>query len=208
MTWTNFKLNFVEVKKSMNKKLVGTIVGAFTIGVMVCAIFFMSFGVQLMNVSGNVGVDLETSSIHCRIRVWKGDELILDQHHSGVVTNIGDNQTLYWAFGDADFGSNYDNNVTYISIGNYTGSMNTSVTQLPAEWNRTSATIEDETQSQLNLTCTFYPDSGPYKADCIGLNWASSGDNNLWAYDTFSEVTGIDDTFTINVEFQVSVSHS
>jgi hypothetical protein len=56
------------------------------------------------------------------------------------------------------------------------------------------------------LTCTFYPDDGgPYTADCIGLNYDDAG-NNLWGYDTFSEVTGIDDTFTINVEFKVSVS--
>jgi len=79
---------------------------------------------------------------------------------------------------------------------------------LPGEWNRTLGTVEHQGQSQLNISCTMYPDAGPYTADCFGLNWASSGDGNLWAWDTDTEVTGIDDSFTINIEFIVSVSHS
>lgn len=196
----------------ISKKYGGLIAGAFAIGVIVCAVFFMSYGHNILYEQGSIGIDLETSSIHCRIRVWKGNNLILDEYHSGNVTNIGDNMTLYWIFGDSDFSpvsGDYDSNTTWISIGNYTNGIDETVTQLPLEWNRTAATIEDEGQSALNLTCTFYPDTnGPYKADCIGLNWASSGDNNLWGVDIFTEVTGIDETFTINVEFKVSVSHS
>jgi len=170
-------------------------------------------GQQLANLSeigGSIGIDFETLSVHARIRMWSNGEKIFDEYHAGVVTDIGDNVTLAKLFGDSDFNvTAYALNCTYISIGNQ-GSLSTSSTILPGEWNRTAATIEDETQSQLNVTATFYPDSGPYTADCIGINWESGigKDTVLWGYDTFSEVTGIDDTFTITVEFQISVSHS
>jgi hypothetical protein len=54
----------------------------------------------------------------------------------------------------------------------------------------------------------FYPSTGPYTADCIGLNWEGGigNDYSLWGYDTFSEVTGIDSTFVITTEFQITVS--
>lgn len=195
----------------MEKKTVGLIAGAFCIGVIVCAVLLLTFAPQILKFQGYIGLQLQPGSIHSRIRIWKGNELILDEYKAGAVTNIGDNMTLFWIFGDTDLeigSGDYNTNATYISIGNQ-GTLNTGSTQLPGEWNRTAATPEDEGQSQLNLTCTFYPDAGgPYTADCIGLNWKSSGDNNLWGYDTFTEVSGIDDTFTINVEFQVSVSHS
>jgi len=196
----------------MNKKFVGTLVGAFAVGIIVCAVFVVSFAPHLLNFVGEVGVDLEAKSIHSRIRIWRGNELILDEWRAGVVTDLGDNMTLFWIFGDTDMQVNaipYTDNGTLSSIGNQ-GTLTSAITVLPGEWNRTTATVEDEVQSQLNLTCTFYPDdSGPYTADCIGLNTnATASANNLIMYDTFTEVTGIDETFTINVEFQVSVSHS
>ena len=150
--------------------------------------------------------------VHSRIRIWKGTELILDEWNAGAVTNLGDNMTYYWIFGDTDMQVNnipYTDNGTFITIGNQ-GTLTTSSVVLPGEWNRTAGTVEDEIQSQLNITCTFYPDNaGPYTADCIGLNTnATASANNLIMYDTFTEVTGIDETFTINVEFVVSESHS
>jgi len=196
----------------MNKKLVGVGVGSALIAIVVWTAFLMSFAPHILNLSGKAGVDLETSSVHCRIRMWQNGELVFDEHHSGNVTDLGDNMTLFWIFGDTDMQVNdipYLANGTYISIGDQ-GSLSDSSTVLPGEWNRTVATVEDETQSQLNLTCTFYPDAGgPYTADCIGLNTnATASANNLIMYDTFSEVTNIDETFTINVEFQISASHS
>jgi len=159
--------------------------------------------------SGRKGLIGQITSIHMRIRIWKAGVLILDEYHAGAVTDIGDNQTLFWIFGPTQMQiGSYMANCTYISIGNQ-GTLNTGSTQLPGEWNRTTATLEDFAQSQLNLTCTFKPDAGgPYTADCLGINWASSGNNNLWGYDTFTEVTGIDQTFTINVEVKVSVSYT
>lgn len=180
------------------------------VGVLIGTTFMMTAGSRLIDLYGSVGVDLEAMSVHSRIQIWKGNELVLDEYHSGVVTNLGDNTTLCKLFGDTTYNeTQYDLNATYISIGNQ-GSLSESSTVLPGEWNRTSGTLEDQAQSQLNMTCTFYPDTGPYTADCIGLNFEDGigKDNTLWAYDTFSEVTNIDDTFTINVEFQVSVSHS
>jgi len=153
----------------------------------------------------------EVSSVHCRIRMYQEGNLVMDQYHSGVVTDLGDNATLAKLFGDASYNlTQYDMNATYISIGNDGGSLASTVTVLPAEWNRTIGTIEDQAQSQLNITCTFNPTTGPFTADCIGLNFEGGigVDDSLWAYDTFSEVTGIDETFTINIEFQISVSHS
>lgn len=106
--------------------------------------------------------------------------------------------------------ADYTLNATYISIGNDTGSLGTSSTQLPNEWHREAGTIEDETQSQINMTCqiTGAEISNTQVADCIGINWKSSGNNNLWAYDTFTQVTGIDSTFTINIEFEIQQSHT
>lgn len=196
----------------MNRKLVGVGVGSALIAIIVWTILLMSFAPLLVRFYGVVGVDLEAYSVHSRIRIWKGNQLILDEYHAGAVTDLGDNMTLFWIFGDTDmqYGSiPYEANATYISIGNQ-GTLNTTSTVLPGEWNRTTATVEDETQSQLNLTCTFYPDAaGPYTADCIGINAESgAGGNDLIMYDTFTEVTGIDETFTVNVEIQISVSHT
>lgn len=194
----------------MEKKY-GVMIAVVACVAMLAGALFMYSLDRTLSLHGHVGVDFETSSIHCRIIIYDSETLVLDEYHSGVVTDIGDNLTLAKVFGDADFPVvNYTKNCTYISIGNQ-GSLSTSSTVLPGEWNRTQGTVEDEIQSQLNITCTFYPDaSGPYTADCIGLNWDSTIGitMTLWAYDTFTEVTGIDEDFTINVEFQVGVSHS
>lgn len=164
-----------------------------------------------LNYYPSVGIDMVTQSIHCRIRMWQSGELVFDEYHAGAVTDLGDNQTLFKLFGDTDMqyvDIPYTDNATYISIGDQ-GSLTTSSTVLPGEWNRTAGTIDNENQSYLNVSCTFYPDSGPYTADCIGLNFnATASANNLWGYDTFTEVTGIDDTFTINVDFKITSSHS
>jgi len=194
----------------MKKKTVGIGVALVTASVVVTALLVSSFyTAQLLQVWGRVGITLETHSIHCTVTFYQDGEVVYRFHHPGNVTDIGDNQTLYWLFGDpAMTEGTYASNVTYISIGNQ-GTLNDASTQLPGEWNRTLATIEYQTQSQLNLTCTFYPDNGgPYTADCIGLNYAASGDGNLWAYDILDEVTGIDETFTIDVDFQVSTGHA
>jgi hypothetical protein len=166
-----------------------------------------------LNYRSTVGLDFTKWSIHSQVQILDGEgNEIINEWHAGVVTNTGDNQTLAWVFGDADYNvTAYMNNATYISIGNDTGTLAATVTVLPNEWHREAGTVEQEQQSQLNVSCqiTGGEISGTQVADCIGLNWGSEDDsNNLWAYDTFTEVTGIDNTFTINIEFQISVSHS
>ena len=135
----------------------------------------------------------------------KDGKVILKQYHAGAVTYLGMNVTLGKLTGDSWYPlTAYLLNTTYISIGNQ-GSLTQASVVLPGEWNRTLGTVEDQAYNSFNLTCIFYPDVGPYTADCIGINYDIAG-NNLWGYDTFAEVTGIDDTFTINVEFKVTVS--
>ena len=203
-----------ENKVMEEKKTVTFSIALIALGVLAGA--FLIVGLQYtaaqLDLFGNLGVDLETSSIHCRIRMYKDGELVFDQYHTGVVTDLGDNITLFKLFGDTDMQANnvaFTENCTFISIGDQ-GSLSESSDVLPGEWNRTAGTIDNEYQSYLNVSCTFYPDNaGPYTADCIGLNTNSTaGAHNLLMYDTFTEVTGIDETFTINVDFKISVSHS
>jgi len=196
----------------MDKKQVGITVSLVLVAVIVTALFMYGWTINTVNLHGTVGIDMETTSVHCRIKIYQDGNLIFNEWHSGNVTNLGDNMTLFWVFGDTDMQVNgipYLNNGTYITIGNQ-GTLNDASTVLPGEWNRTLGTVEDEAPSQLNITCTFYPDNaGPYTADCIGLNCnATASANDLIMYDTFTEVTGIDETFTINIEFQISVSHT
>jgi len=218
--------------KNVNKKLVGMVAAVFMVGVIVCATFcLVQENVRLVNEYNELvekyneiveylytkdsGFSVGTThEIHCRIRMWKSDVLVFDEYHAGAVTDIGDNMTIFWESGDTDFqvGSMlYAWNISHIGIGNQgtLSTTSTASTVLPGEWNRTAITTWDnKIQSTINYTTVIYPDAGgPYTADCIGLYPNATG-NFLWAYDTFTEVTGIDETFTISVEFQVSVSHS
>lgn len=166
----------------------------------------------VLYLQGSVGVDIEKWSVDSLIEIWQGDQLILSEYNAGNVTNLGDNMTLLWIFGNEVMGvmQDYSTNCTWISIGNQ-GALPESATQLPGEWNRTTATFDTEIQSGMNITCIFYPDNSglngykravyrTYTADCIGINCASSGDGNLIFADAFTEVTGIDETFTSTSE--------
>lgn len=143
--------------------------------------------------------------------VWyyKNGKLYAVFEHPGTVTNLGKNFTLGKITGDADYNmTQYLYNATFVSIGNQ-GSLSAASTVLPAEWNRTAGSVHDVAYNTFNVTAVFYPDAGPYTADCFGLNFGSDTigeDYSLFGYDTFNEVTGIDDTFTINVEIQVTIT--
>lgn len=156
---------------------------------------------------------LKEAVIHTTYYIEKDGELIAQYHHPGAVTQIGMNFTLgkiVGAYSNSTYPYNATTtlmNCTFVSIGDQ-GSLTAASRVLPGEWNRTRGTVHDATYNSFNITAVFYPDTGPYTADCIGLNWDSNiaADYSLWGYDTFTQVTGIDDTFTITVEIKVSVS--
>ena len=158
--------------------------------------------------NGSINMNFSVGSIHARVRFFKDGELFFEQYHAGAMTKLGMNITLAKLTGDSWYNlTTYNLNETYISIGNQ-GTLNSDSTVLPGEWNRTLAVVDNQDYNHFNITCTFYPDSsGPYTADCIGINLQDGiGKNDLTGYDTFTEVTGIDETFTITVEFIKSVS--
>jgi hypothetical protein len=97
----------------------------------------------------------------------------------------------------------YTLNTTHVSIGN--GTVTQASTVLPNEWARVQGNQHDAVPGGWNMTATITPPVGPNWADCIGLNCgAGAGANDLMYYDTFTTVTGIDSSFTITVEFQVT----
>jgi len=157
---------------------------------------------------GSAAVSFSIGSVHATITMYRNGVKVFEQYHAGAPTKLGLNTTFAKLLGvSASYNMTvYNLNVTYISIGNK-GTIDADSTVLPAEWNRTLATPHDATYNSCNWTAVFYPNTGPYTADCIGLNLESGiGINDLMFYDTFAEVTGIDTTFTITVEFKVSAS--
>jgi len=158
-----------------------------------------------MQETGSIPLSFTVGSIHSTITIFKDEVKIFEEYHSGAITKLGLNFTLGKLNGNSWYNmSQYLLNTTYIGIGNQ-GTLNSDSVVLPGEWNRTVGTIEDQAYNSFNITCTFYPDAGPYTADCIGL-YFHSANNCLWGYDIFGEVTNIDDTFTIIVEIKVSAS--
>jgi len=158
------------------------------------------------------GINKNLPEVHILVTIEKSGKTILRQYHAGYVTKIGMNFTLGKLTGNTTlyngtqfYTNNY--NITYVSIGNQ-GTLNTDSTVLPGEWNRTSATQHDGLYNSCNWTAVFTGTTGSQTADCVGLNWVSGIGMaySLFCYDTFTEVTGIDSTFTITIEFKVSLS--
>lgn len=147
------------------------------------------------------------TSIHTTITMEKDGEIVFKEHHPGNVTKLGLNFTFAKLTGNTTFynaTSLWDLNLTHVSIGNQ-GTLDLDSTELPGEWNRTAGNQHTLVYNGFNITAVFYPDSGPYTADCLGINYESGiGNGALWGYDTFTEATGIDDTYTITIEIQVS----
>jgi hypothetical protein len=159
--------------------------------------------------AANIPFSFTVGSIHTTITIERNGQKIIEEYHAGAVTQLGLNFTFAKLTGSSTLYNmtQYNLNISQISIGNQ-GTLNTASTILPGEWNRTAATLHDGTYNSCNFTAVFHPDTGPYTADCIGLNFQSGigQTNSLWGYDTFSESTGIDNTYTITVEIKVSAS--
>ena len=145
--------------------------------------------------------------VHTVIRIYKAGVKILEEYHAGVVTNLGLNTTFGKLTNNAFYNaSTYSLNLGYVGIGNQ-GTLTAASTVLPGEWNRTAGTPHTPTYNSINWTTVIYPDAGPYTADCLGVYYEAAG-NSLFLYDTFTEVTGIDDTFTITLEIILSATGS
>lgn len=193
----------------MNKKLLGGVVAAVAIAVVVTALLTSAYYTSL-NIYGSAGLDFEVGSIHANIIMTRNGVEVFHQYHAGAMTNLGANLTMAKLTGNLTGAYNattYMLNTTWISIGN-AGTLNAASTVLPGEWNRTTTTMHDCTYNSFNLTAVFSGTTGTQTADCIGINYETGigKDGTLWGYDTFTEVTGIDSTFTITIEFKISVS--
>lgn len=199
--------------KKTGKKTIA-LVALLSIALLVVTFSYVSLyhNYVTLNADMNVALSFTKYSIHTTYTFEKNGKVIAQYYHAGAVTQLGLNYTLgkiVGAYGNTTYPYNQTTtlmNCTYVSIG--TGSPTTASHVLPGEWNRTWATIHDATYNQFNLTAVFHPNTGPYTADCIGVNWASAigADWSLWGYDTFGQVTGIDATFTITVEVKISAS--
>jgi hypothetical protein len=163
-----------------------------------------------VNMFGSVNLSFSTLSVHVTASFWKDGVLLHSAYHAGAVTQLGLNVTFAKLLGAATFYNltQYNLNVTYMSIGYNTSNLTPALTCLPNEWNRTAATPHDATYNSCNWTAVIHPDTGPYTAQCFGINFEGGiGNNALFAYDSYpTQVTGIDSTFTITLEFKVSGS--
>jgi hypothetical protein len=147
-------------------------------------------------------------TIHGTIEFYKDGVLLYRFHHPGSVCNLGLNLTMtkLSGYNPAYNITTYTMNTTFVSIGDQ-GTLNDASTELPGEWNRTTATVVYHAFDRFNVSGTIYPDAGPYTADCFGVNYQAGISNNaLFCYDTFVQVTGIDDTFTIIINFEISAT--
>lgn len=198
----------------MNKKTIAAILAIITILVMLTAFLTYELTRQrnlTFSGEGNLGISGARMPFegHTKITITKAGETVLSEYHAGVVTNLGLNLTFCKLLGNSTYynTTQYDYNVSYVGIGNQ-GSLSAASVVLPGEWNRTIAdTQHDLDYNTANWTLVIYPDSGPYTADCLGLYYHSAEDT-LFFYDTFSEVSGIDDTFTITLEIIISATGS
>jgi hypothetical protein len=198
------------------QKKIGALIGG-TVTITVVATLLVLMVIQLpafpLFFNGSVGTSFSVGSIHATITMTKSGEKVFEQYHAGVLTQLGMNYTMGRLTGNASYYNmttypTTASNITYVSIGN-AGSLSSAITVLPGEWNRTTALQHDGLYNSCNFTAVFHPGTGPYTADCIGLNFYSATIGEaytLWGYDTFTEVTGIDDTFVITIEFKITVS--
>jgi hypothetical protein len=166
---------------------------------------------QELALYGSSSASFSIGSIHCTITIEKDGEKILEEYHAGVMTQQGLNQTLGKLtanFTAAGYNStSFPMNITHVCIGNDTGTLGATSINLPNEWNKTAGTHHDKVYNSFNITAVFTGAEASQTADCIGLCYDDTiNDGSLFCYDTFSEVTGIDSTFTITVEFKVSIS--
>lgn len=172
---------------------------------------------NLIHVNSQFGMSFTVGSIHSTITITDGKgNVVLSEYHAGALTQMGMNFTLANIVKNSTGAPSYNAtyytnalNLTFVAIGNQTATWvcNNTETVLPSEWNRTAGNQHDFTYNTFNVTAIFKGAAATQVADCISLNFEDGiGNNAQWGYDTFTEVTGIDSTFTITAEIKVTVS--
>jgi len=146
--------------------------------------------------------------VHMTIKQWRDGILIYQYEHPGVLTDLGKKFEELKCSGHAVAPVTVGDalkNVTFISLG--FGTPTAASTQLPGEVYRADgdANYEHIADGNWNITITWNP-GGSGSTDCMGWNWLSAGDGNLWAYDTFTQIN-YQNGDTINVEANTQVTY-
>lgn len=154
-------------------------------------------------------------NITATVWIYHHDKLIYYYSGPDPFTTIAENLTIQkWTGNVTYFGSMtaYLYNCSWVSIGN--GTCSASTTYLPWEWDRVAASQTALTSTSFNMTATFTPPVTPpasVPADVMGINYQSltANTSDLFAYFPWtSQVTGIDNTFTITINIEVSLATS
>jgi hypothetical protein len=188
-----------------NRKIALFSVSMITIFILILGFSLNSFNNSFINQKGNtMSINYQ---VNAEITFKKNGKVVY--HFSGLdaLTNQGLNLTFCKLTGDNTFYNmtTYNMNTTRVSLGNYTTALSSSSTNLGGEWIRVSGTIHAQAYNGFNITGTFSGLTGTNSSNCMGIEYggATMNNNDLWGYITFSQITGIDSSFTITAEIQV-----
>lgn len=137
----------------------------------------------------NYHFDISSTSLHIQWKIERLDGSIEYQYHAGVITTIGKNW-IEDQLGD----SPGTDPAKWISLSSDTGSPAVGWTQIPSEiasggLERASGTYASTGDGQWTIEHQFTASATHTDVQLTGLQWASSGDGNLFGADTFTPVT-------------------
>lgn len=188
--------------QKINKLLLGITV-FFIVLLFVSSIHVIFHSSTFPNNRENLGF-----SLYATIWINQNGKLVYYQSGLDPLTDLGFNLTFAKLSGSSSYNlTTYNMNATYISLGNYTASasLNSTCIVLPNEFIRNSTTIHAQVYNGYNLTCLFNGFSGTNSSNCFGINYSPNfNSNDLFAYTSFSQITGIDNTFSITIEAQIT----
>jgi len=150
-------------------------------------------------------LDLSVNSFHLTMRHYRDGFLIAESHHAAVATTIG----LDWAEDQLGDTPSTDP-AKWISLSNSTDSPLSAWTEIPDEltiWNLTRAegVYASTGTGAWTIIYTFTATGTVGGVQLSGLQYASSGDNNLLAADTFT-VANMEAEDTLELTWIASVS--
>lgn len=189
-----------------NTDLTPQLKALLVLSVITILLFALGCSIHLVSVQTGNNASLNYN-IDSTIYFYQNGHLVHVEYGHEPLTNLGLNLTFAKLTGSLSYNqSTYLLNTTFVSLGD--GSVSATITKLPNEFIRVSGVIHAQVYNGFNITGTFTGFSGTNSSNCMGINYesASLGFNDLFAYVAFSEVTGIDSSFTITCEIQVSGS--